>query len=115
MTLGRLALASLLALSGCGSTPDFACDIVQTVNGATAHGCSEIDELPDGTEGLGPGLCTQLKGKIVDACPSDGDLGFCSQTQGGLTQKLHFYSEGGVTAATAEAACKQIKGTWTAN
>lgn len=115
MQMVRVVLALLLlSTTGCGGDPDFACDI-KNVSGSGAHGCTEIDELSDAQESLAPSLCSQLKGELVGSCPSDGDLGYCSVTQGGLTQRLHFYSGGGVTAATAEAACKQTKGTWTAN
>ena len=115
MFIARLTLASVMVLGGCGSTPDFACDIPVSTGGVTSHGCSEIDELPDGSESLAPGLCAQLGGKLVDECPSDGDLGICSATQGGITQKVHFYAEGGVTAAAAKVGCDSIKGTWTPN
>lgn len=104
-----------LVLAGCGSDPDFACDVVKTQGGVTSHGCTEIEELADAQLALAPDLCAQLGGNLVDACQSEGDLGTCTQTLGGLTQRIHFYSDGGVTAAIAKDACDKAEGTWTAN
>lgn len=105
----------VLVLAGCGSKPDFACDVTQTNGGVKSHGCTEIAELSDAQLSLAPDLCKQLGGDLVDECPIEGDLGICTSTQGGLTQDIHFYSEGGVTAALAEQACQVAKGTWKAN
>ena len=111
----RFVFAFGLILAGCGSDPDFACDVVKTQGNVTAHACTEIEELSDAQLPLAPGLCAQLGGTLVDACPSEGDLGICTQTVGGVTQLLHIYSDGGATVAIAKQACDQAKGTWTAN
>lgn len=111
----RFVFAFGLILAGCGSDPDFACDVVKTQGKLTSHGCTEIEELADAQLALAPDLCAQLGGNLVDACSSEGDLGICTQTLGGLTQLVHFYSDGGVTAAIAKQACDQAEGTWTAN
>jgi len=109
----QVIFAAALFAAGCGRDPDFACDIVQTQGGVTSHGCSEIQELDDSLDGQTAGLCSQLHGTLVDSCSSDGDLGTCSATQGGITIDNHFYSDGGLTGALAEEACKLIQGTWT--
>ena len=109
----QMIFAATLLLAGCGSNPDFACDLVQTQGGLTSHGCSELDNIDSAQIDAAASSCTKLGGTVVDSCSSDGDLGVCSVTQGGITQRLHFYSQGGITAALAEQGCTQLKGTWT--
>ncbi len=111
----QLIFAAALLVAGCGGGPDFACDIVQTTGGVKSHGCTEIDEVDSSQSDAAAASCKQQGGVVVDSCPSEGDLGVCVFTSGGITGDVHFYSEGGVTAAIAKTACDQLKGSWTAN
>jgi hypothetical protein len=111
----QMIFAAALLVAGCGRNPDLACDIVQKAGTVTAHGCFEIDNLDASQIAVGDKACRDQGGVVVDACATDGEVGVCSTTQGGLIEDLHFYSEGGVTAASGESVCKQIKGTWTAS
>ena len=111
----QLIFAAALLVAGCGGGPDFACDIVQTTGGVKSHGCTEIAEVDSSQLDEAESACTQQGGGVVDSCSSDGDLGVCVFTSGGITGDVHFYSEGGVTAAIAELACKELEGSWTAS
>lgn len=111
----QLIFAAALLVAGCGGSPDFACDVTQTVSGVTSHGCTEINDISSDQVDAAASSCAKQKGVVVDSCSSDGDLGACSVTQGGITIAIHFYSDGGVTAAIAEEACKEIEGSWTAS
>lgn len=106
------AAAALLA-AGCGSDPDFACDVTQTAGGVTSHACSEINGIEPAQADEAADSCLKIHGVVVDSCSTDGEVGVCTVTQGGLTQSLHFYSEGGFTAELGEKGCTSIKGTWT--
>ncbi len=109
----QLIFAAALLVAGCGGGPDFACDVTQSAGGITSHGCTEIDNIDSTQVDAAASSCAEQKGVVVDSCSSDGDLGFCAITQGGITIDIHFYSAGGVTAALASQACDEIKGTWT--
>jgi hypothetical protein len=115
IVMRQLIFAAALLVAGCGGSPDFACDLVQTSGGVKSHGCTEIDEIDSSQIDAAASSCTELGGVVVDSCSSDGDLGTCSSTRGGITIDIHFYSEGGATAAVAEEACKRLEGTWTAS
>jgi hypothetical protein len=111
----QVIFAAALLVAGCGGGPDLACDLVQKNGGVTSHGCSEVDGLGSSQIDAAAQQCTEIGGTVVDSCSGDGDLGVCTITQGGLTQGLHFYSDGGVTEAIAAKACEDGKGTWAPN
>lgn len=115
MVMRKWIFVAAVFVAGCGGDPDFACDLVQKTGGATVHGCTEIDGIESAQSDAAAQSCAQLGGAVVDSCSSDGEVGICTVTQGGLTQAIHFYSEGGVTAAIAEEGCTKSSGTWTAS
>ncbi len=113
--LRQVIFAAALLVTGCGGSPDLACDQFVKSGGVTGHGCTEINNIEPAQVDAAAKACMDQGGVVVDSCSSDGDLGVCSFTQAGLTIDIHFYSDGGVTVPTAEAACAQIPGTWTSN
>ena len=108
----QLIFFAAVFVAGCGGDPDFACDLIQKSGGFTAHGCTEIDGIDPSQSDAAAQSCAKLGGTVVDSCSTDGEVGICTVTQGGLTQAIHFYSGGGVTAAIAEEGCTKSKGTW---
>ena len=106
-----LLLPALLA-TGCESvssgTTSVACE---ESPGAAGHLCATFS---------GPGLAMACgAGAMVPNCPTAGVLGTCSYTlsAGGISEdvSITYYSDGMVTAATAEMECSATSGAiWTA-
>jgi hypothetical protein len=115
IVMRQMIFAAALLVAGCGGGPDFACDVTQTAGGISSHGCTEINNIDGAQVDAAASSCAEQKGVVVDSCSSDGDLGFCSLTQGGITIDIHFYSAPGVTADLGKQACDQLMGTWTAS
>ena len=89
-----------------GSTTSVACE---ESPGAAGHLCATFS---------GPGLAMACaSGAMVPNCPTTGVLGTCSYTlsAGGISEDVFttYYSDGMVTAATAQMECSAISGaTW---
>jgi hypothetical protein len=109
-----LAAASLL-LPACGPVGTFACDIVDKSSAIEIHRCSELDLLDATQQQDAKDACPLLGGVVVDSCSTAGQIGVCKLVSDGATQTIHFYADGDVTAAEAEASCKKLAGTWTAS
>jgi hypothetical protein len=76
--------------------------------------CVEYDGLSPSQLSAQQSACTSLQGTVGTSCPSANLLGFCSTTTSGVTQKIAYYSTGGLTAAQAQMFCTTVGGTWTA-
>jgi hypothetical protein len=113
--LPAAALLLLLLLPACGPAGAFACDIVDKSGPTETHRCSELDLLDATQQQDARDACPLLGGVIVDTCTTQGQIGVCKLASDGATQTIHFYANGGVTAAEAEASCKKLAGTWTAS
>lgn len=108
-----IAAAAALFLAGCVSSPDLACDLVDKSGPTPTHQCNELHSLDATQEKDAEDACPKLGGVIVDSCSTEGQIGVCALAFDGLTQKIHFYAGGSLTAAEHEATCKQLAGTWT--
>ena len=113
IVIRQVCFAAALFLAGCAVSPDLFCDIVDTSGPTPSHQCNELHTLDATQEKDAEDACPKLGGVIVDACSTTGQIGTCALSVDGLTQKIHFYPGGGLTAADHEATCKQLMGTWT--
>ncbi len=95
-----LAAASMM-VAGCGGGSK-GCDFKI----GTTHVCEVIAEGDDtGWEDA----CTAAQGTLGDCAAG---LGTCSQKSGAWTVDMTYYSDGGLTADQAKAACEAGGGTW---
>jgi hypothetical protein len=49
----------------------------------------------------------------VSSCPTTGELGYCTISDGGASESVYFYGNGTLTASQAQGACTAEGGTWT--
>jgi hypothetical protein len=114
----RLAFLAIFAFSfhvrAAERASSFFCNFI----GQGEHTCLEYDNFSPSYLSLLHSNCTSTDGTVVTSCPSAKLLGTCTMTQRGVTQKMSYYSDGGITAAMAEMACTSpdsvgFRGTWT--
>ena len=88
---------------------DFSCDFKIS----TMEICAEYDNLPAADLSAEASACTGENGTVGTGCSSTNRLGTCSLAAGGVTADEAFYSDGGLSAATAQMSCTSGGGTWT--
>lgn len=107
--------AAAVLVTGCGSSPDIACDEVRfsDVGTVTIHVCTEVVDFDPSRIDAQKQLCKNAGGLLLDACPIANQLGVCSSIDRGIPKESHFYPTTSVTSAELKAACESSNGTWT--
>jgi hypothetical protein len=105
---GAGAGGSVSTASGPGNT-GISCDY----NIAGTHVCALYQNIPAADMQALESACMSEMGTFGTACPTDGALGTCSQSAGGITEGVVYYDSGGITADEAQMACSGGGGMWT--
>ncbi len=104
--------ASSSASTSTGSTSggvDYSCE----VKSALLHFCIFYQNLDPAELAVEQGDCASVTGTSGTACPTTNVLGTCTGSADGVTGTTSWYSDGGTTAAEAQASCATALGTWT--
>jgi hypothetical protein len=104
--------------AGCNSTtdgPTFTCNYTITTDGGASSVCAEYVTPPITVTTDLETACMAEQGTPGSTCSSAGRLGTCARISSttSISENDAYYSDGGLTAAEAQAACTTSGGTWT--
>jgi hypothetical protein len=109
--IGIVSVLCMLAVgmwaTGCGSSGTACTEKTGTTQVCVTY--SGGDSSDYGT------ACTAAGGTTSSSCPTANALGTCALTEAGVSETETYYSGGALTASTAQSACTESGGKWTAS